>query len=265
MTSQQEQMDPDARVEALREAIEAYVTGESGIRFEALARFAGPLFDLFDVTWRADAATEPAARDEEELSTMIAVLDTARLLWAYFGLDEEESVKWLPELEDALLGTGAGDEERTNLLVLLSLLEEHWHSFTETDRVDALQIPGYVLPKFEELLDAYSDDEHRLPSQGPSTYGPADLTLPEALAAFAEPLLHDTSVETEPERVQERMERAQAYWDLATAAPNDFDVQLERIVSTFAQDDVDERTIRDEAKEMVARFRTLFPEYEGPS
>lgn len=245
-------------VAALREALDVYVTGRSGIRFDALVRFAGPLFDLYDVEWRAGDGLDALSRDEQELTTMLAVLDTARLLWSFFTLEDDSSLEMLPKLEDAMLGRGAGDEERSNLLVLLSLLEEHRAAFTLEEREHAVDTPGYALPDFGVLLGAFQDRHGRLSHRNPSTFGPNLLELPEALALFAEPLLRDPAVEKNPHLVEERVERAQAYWDLATAPEEEFDERLNHMMDDFASTDAERSFIREEAERMMARYKNLF-------
>lgn len=243
----------------LREALDVYLSGRSGVRFQDLVRFAGPLFDLYDIEWRTTDAADSLERDREELSTMVAVLDTARLLWAFFSLDDERSVELLPNLEDALLGPGAGDEERSNLLILLSLLEEHWQTFTSMDRRRAEATPGYTLPDFETLLSDFSEGEDTSPSDERSRYGPERLELPEALALFAEPLLEDQAAKNDPDVLEERIARAQAYWDLAQAPRDQFEHELRRIQDEFSRSDFDAESVRREASRMVRRYRNLFP------
>lgn len=246
----------------LRDALDVYVSGRSGLRFEALARFAGPLFDLYDVDWKSD---EPHAADRDwaELTTMLAVLDTARLLWSFFTLDDEASLQMLPDLEDALLGRGAGDEERSDVLVLLSLMEGHWQQFTPEERAQAEQTPGYTLPPFELLLDEYEGRSSRDSFGEPVRYGPEGLDLPEALALFAQPLLEDPGVQKDPDGLEERIARAQAYWELAMAPPEEYETELARILQTFANNPEEHDAIRREARIMMQRYRRLFPERPG--
>lgn len=248
----------ERRIALLREALDVYLTGRSGIRFEALIRFAGPLFDLYDVNWRVNDRKDTLSRDRDELATMVAILDTARLLWAFMELDDREHLNLLPKLEDALLGPRAGDEERSNLLVLLSLLEEHWASFSPEQRREALDTTGYALPTFDMLLDEYQGRQP-LPTRHRATNGPDDLDLPEALATFARPLLDDPAIAEQPDLLENRIERAQAYWDLATSDEAEFDRQLQRILETFADTEREQASIRKEAHRMVARFHKLFP------
>lgn len=250
--------DHRQQVDALKEALDVYISGRSGIRFDALMRFAGPLFDLYDVDWRTDDGISALSRDRQELSTMVAVLDAARLLWAFFALDDEANLEGLPELEDALLGTSAGDEERSNLLVLLSLLEEHWQSFSPEERAQAEDTPGYTLPPFDTLLANFADTVRRLPRGTRKTYGPERLDLPEALAVFAEPLLEDEDVRHNPDLIEERIARAQAYWDLANTPEDLYEEELARIENSFAGPSADPSDIRLEAERMVSRYHELF-------
>lgn len=251
------------RVGSLKEALEVYLSGRSGIRFEELVRFAGPLFDLYDIDWRTRDTTDSFARDSEELSTIVAVLDAARLLWAFFALDEEDSVTRLPELEDAMLGRAAGDEERSNLLILLSLLEEHWHSFSAEDRRRAESTPGFALPSFEVLVSEFArSGERPRPARG-DLYGPDRLELPEALALFAEPLIQDPAAKSDPDVLEERVARAQAYWELARMPEEQFDDALGRLADALSGPELDPEAVREEAVRMVRRYRRLFPEGTG--
>lgn len=252
----------DDDIRALREALDVYVSGRSGLRFEALARFAGPLFDLYEVDWKS---TEPAAgdRDRTELTTMLAVLDTARLLWSFFLLDDEKGLQMLPELEDALLGRGAGDEERSNVLVLLSLMEGHWYQFTSDERAEAARTRGFTLPPFEALLNEYQGRTPGQPAHDDRRYGPQDLDLPEALALFAEPLLEDARVDDDPDVLEQQIARAQAYWELATAPPHEYEAELARILEAFADTTHEREAVRREAHAMVERYHRLFPERPG--
>lgn len=247
---------------ALREALDVFVSGRSGLRFELLARFAGPLFDLYEVDWRSE---DPAAasRDRDELSTMLAVLETARLLWAFFQLDEEKSLQMLPELEDALLGRGAGDEERSNVLVLLSLMEGHWQQLTASEPAEGESVPGYALPAFDRLLDEYLGRSPEMPVSDRSPVGSDESDLPEALALFAQPLLEAPGVQGDPNALERQVALAQAYWELALAPSEEYEMELARIFDAFAGTASERDAIRQEAAEMMQRYRRLFPERPG--
>ncbi len=249
-------------LQALREALNVYLSGQSGIRFESLAQFAGPLFDLYELDWRAlDSA--PGARDRDEIATMVAVLDTARLLWSFFSLDEEKSLQMLPELEDALLGRHARDEERSNVLVLLSLLEEHWHQFSPAARASAEDTPGFTLPSFETLIAEYNDRLRSTIVEDDDRFGPEKLDLPEAIALFAQPLLEEHAAGNDPDVLESRVARAQAYWELANAPAERYEHELTRILDAFAGNASERKAIRAEARRMVIRYRDLFSERPG--
>lgn len=262
MTDSRQHNDSERDLRAAREALDVYVSGRSGLRFEALARFAGPLFDLYDVDWKAEDGSA-VVRDRNELATMVAVLDTARLLWSFFLLDDEENLQMLPELEDALLGPGAGDEERSNVLVLLSLMEGHWHQFTPEERAKAERTPGFTLPPFEELLREYEGKSRSEPVTDETRYGPQHLDLPEALALFAQPLLERPEVQENPDALETQIARAQAYWELAVAPPEEYELELARVLNAFAETDRERDVIRQEARAMVQRYHRLFSERPG--
>lgn len=246
-------------VRALREALHVYLTGQAGIRFESLARFAGPLFDLYDLDWRV-SDRKGDARGREELATMVAVLDTARLLWSYFSLDEESSLQMLPELEDALLGRYAGDEDRSNVLVLLSLLEEHWQQLSPSERAYAEDTPGFALPPFETLLSDYNEGLRSSRHDEDDLFGPDKLDLPEAIALFAQPLLESAEPEDDPDAFEARIARAHAYWELAKTPPDEYEAALARVLDTFASDQQERNALRAEAGRMLDRYHALFPE-----
>lgn len=259
MISQRNGNDAGTDLRRLRGTVDHYLSGRSGIRYEMLAQFADPLFDLYELDWRnIDGSGED--RDRDELTTMVAVLDTARLLWSFFSLDEEANIQMLPELEDALVGRQAGDEERSNVLVLLSILEEHWRQFSPTERAYAEDTPGFTLPSFEILIAEYTNRTDSIPTEWKKQFGLEQMDLPDALALFAQPLIDDPGLDENPEVLETRIARAQAYWDLATTPPDDYERELSRIVEEFADNQNQRKAIRVEARRMVARYRELFIE-----
>lgn len=248
---------PGNDVELLKERLDVYIDGRSGIQFESLARFASPLFDLYDLDWRS---VDPSARsrDQDEIAVMVAVLDTARLLWSFFLLDDQNGLQVLPELEDALLGRGAGDDDRRNVLMLLSLLEEHWQKFSATERAVAEDTPGFTLPSFRTLIDDYTNKLDPASLESRRRFGLEDLEFPEALALFAQPLLDDPALENDPDAFALQIARAQAYWDLAVTPPEKFEANLSKILETFADNPAERVAIQAEARRMVTRYRDLF-------
>ena len=235
-----------------------YLSNRSGIRFEALTQFAEPLFDVYDIDWHEDEGYDARSRNGGEWATIVAVLDTARLIWAYFSLGKEKRDSMLPHFENILLGMDAGEEEHQNLLLLLTIMEKRWLSISPEDRARAMDTPGYVLPTFEALLAHFVGIRDPFPSFSTLSLGVEESNLPEVLARFAEPLLQDPVISRDPEQIEERIERAQAYWELATAPPSEFDERLQQIEKAFALSEDDRVAIREEAQWMVSRFKGLF-------
>jgi len=257
MSDTQKNDHPKKDLKSLEERLEVYIDRRSGLQFESLARFAGPLFDLYELDWRS---VNPSAgvRDRNELAIMVAVLDTARLLWSFFLLEDETGLQVLPELEDALLGRHAGEDDRRNVLMLLSVLEDHWQQFSPTDRALAEDTPGFSLPSFRTLIDEYTNilDSSQIESR--DRFGLENLEFPEALALFAQPLLEDPSLENDPDAFAVQIARAQAYWDLATTPADEYQAALHRILEAFADSPNEKMAIQAEAHRMVARYQDLF-------
>lgn len=249
---------PKRDLESLEERLDVYIDGRSGLQFEFLARFAGPLFDLYDLDWRS-VHPSGCVRDRDELAIMVAVLDTARLLWSFFLLEDEVGLQVLPELENALLGHDAGEDDRRDVLMLLSVLEDHWQQFSPSDRALAEDTPGFALPSFRTLIDEYTNrlDASHIERRDGSRL--ENLEFPEALALFAQPLLEDPTLENDPDAFAVQIARAQAYWDLATTPDDKYQAALHRILEAFADSPTERMAIQAEAHRMVARYQDLFP------
>lgn len=240
--------------------LEDYLNGRSGISFEVLTSFAEPLFDLYELDPRSNKDMGKEARSASEMALMLAVLETARLFWAYFLLEQDVSERFLPDFEARLIGDQASEDERMDFLELIGIMAEHWDSFGPDQRKAAV-VPGHPLPPFNRLLDEYgvlhSSDATVAVSP---RYGPDKLELPEALALFARPLLDDPEIIEDPDLLEETLARAHAYWDLAQTSSSEYKYRLASIISTFARDENDSKRIKKEARFMVERFLQLFPE-----
>ncbi len=254
-------MPGQAPLAGLREALQAYLDGKTGIRFATLAHFAEPLFNLYEIDPRASLNTDRSSRDAEELATLLSVLETARLLWGYFLLDETVSRSYFPELERCLLGCNADEEERSDFLTLLSIMEDHYFSMAATERT-AARVPGYALPPFGALLENYDASSSAGESfPGIDTrYGPDALELPDALALFARPLLDNLEALDDPDAFENTLARANSYWDLAQTPRDAFEVRLDHIARSYGRTPPEMQRIKQEALEMVSRFHELFPE-----
>jgi hypothetical protein len=81
----------------------------------------------------------------------------------------------------------------------------------------------------------------------------------EARALFAQPLLEQ---ETDPDELEEVMERADDYWTLAQLQGLEREAYLTEIVEANAIDADEAAAIRAEAEQMIARFQQLFANHD---
>lgn len=234
--------------------VRALTTNETGIRFESLALFAEPLFDLYDLD--PAAAFELHQRPDEADEATIAVMEAARVLWAYFSLSEADRDARHPALAEFLLGPAATPEDEADLDMLLDTVASHWDALAPEDLVLAEDDEHPVLD-FDALL-AHPAFAHAEGGQSTHrTYGPEQLSEMEARALFAQPLLERLA---DPDAFDSAMERADEYWTLAQLHGVEREAYLDELLEALALDEAEAERLRDEAAEMVARFQTLFPE-----
>jgi hypothetical protein len=234
--------------------VRALVDNETGVRFESLALFADPLFELYDLD--AGAAFELHASPDEADETTVAVMEAARLLWAYYSLTERERADRRGALTGFLAGPHATPEDEADLDALLDAVESHWNTLTDEDVELAEDVEAETLG-FDALLE---HPAFALPTGDPPserTFGSDRLSEMEARALFAQPLLERVD---DPDALETAMERADDYWTLAQLQGLERDVYLDEIVGANALDADEAAAIRAEAEEMILRFRTLFPD-----
>ncbi len=231
------------------------VNADTGVRFDSLTLFAEPLFELFDpdVSHAFSLQTEPESADEGT----IAALEAARLFWAYFSLPIEERTDASTALARNLLGPSASPEEEADFDLLLDRMSEQWDMQADEDIELAESTPARTLD-FDELL------QHPLyaveAGQVGDTYGPGHLPETEARALFAQPLLNQAE---DLDDMEDAIERATAYWELAQLPFDVREDRLEALLVTLASASVERGQLRDEAHTMIARFEDLFPEHSG--
>ncbi len=226
------------------------VEGETGVQYESLALFAEPLFGVYELD-AADAfrlRTEPDAVADDT----VALLETARVLWAFFSLPPQERSHKRPALAAQLVGDDPSEEDWMGLDGLLQTVEVHWQALLP-EEIEAAQSTGHPVLGFDELL------HHPAFRVGPEDddathagYGEAGLSEIEARAQFAQPLLEDPALMDDPDAFEDALQRADAYWALARDAGPD----AEAAAKEFADGDAGEES---EALEMIQRFRELFP------
>ncbi len=239
----------------LTEQLDAYLSGASGVPFEALIWFCEPLFDLYDADPRALAEPDRRERDAQELSLQISVLDTGRLLLSYLLLEPERHAGALPRLQERLLGRAPTENERRDLDELLHIMQERLAAFDQRYR-RMLQRVRKDLPPFAHLLEQYAPEPTDEASAGGERFGPDRLDLPEALALFARPLLDEFNAE-DPDALEDQLALSHAYWDYAQASREDQAEILHLIERTFAVRPAEARAW---AERMTRRFFELFPE-----
>ena len=230
----------------------ALVDGETGVLYESLALFAEPLFGIYELD-ASDAfrlRTDPGAVADDT----VALLETARVLWAFFSLPPSERAHKRAALASQLVGDEPSDEDWMGLDGLLETVEIHWQALLP-EEIEAAQSTGHAVLGFDDLL------HHPAFRVGPEAedathagFGATSLSEIEARALFAQPLLEDPALMDDPDAFENAMQRADAYWALARDAGAD----AEAAATEFAEGDADEAA---EAMLMIQRFRELFPEH----
>ncbi len=242
--------------------LRAFRTDETGLSFASLALFAEPLFDLYDLDPAAafDLFEHPDDADE----ATVAVLEAARVLWAYLSLPPKARAARHDALAAFLLGPDPEPGDEADLDRLLDAAETHWDALTPDDVALAEGVDAETLG-FDALLAhpafAHAAEDHTAEgaAEHPDepTYGPNRLGEMEARALFAQPLLED---ETDLDALDAAMERADEYWTLAHLRGPKREAHLDEIVEAFAADEAGAAALRAEAERMAERFGSLFPE-----
>ncbi len=251
-------LDPDTVAAFDGAAAEAFATrkarlsrvlvgGETGVLYESLALFAEPLFGLYDLD-ASDAfrlRTEPDAVGDDT----VALLETARVLWAFFSLPPSERAHQRSALAAQLVGDEVGDDEMMGLDGLLDTAEIHWQAMLP-EEIEMAQQTGHPVVGFEDLLHhpafrvgvEAEDASH-------AGYGPDGLSETEARALFAQPLLDDPEVLLDADAFEAALARADDYWSLGRDGGDP--------AAYASETDAD----AEEAARMAARFAELFPEH----
>jgi hypothetical protein len=236
--------------------VRSLVNEETGLRFEPLVLFAEPLFDMYDLDPGEAFALRQNPDDADE--AVVAVVEAARLLWAYFRLSPAEQLDRHATLASFLLGPEHSIEEEADLEHLIDRMREQWDLLMPEDRQLAESAEAPTLG-FDDLVahPAFAAG-HAVEERG--TYGPENLSELEAQALFAQPLLDSAS---EPDEMEAALERASAYWELAHRRGAVRESLRSELVQQFGITAGERRRIEKEADEMLARFDQLFPEHRA--
>lgn len=250
---------PASPLEARREHLTAaLLDGETGVQFESLVLFAEPLFSQYglDIAEAFEMRTDTKAVSDEAL----ALLETARMLWAFFSLPPAERAPRRPALTEQLIGASPTEEERLDLATLLNTAEVHWQALLPTE-IEAAQKTGHRTLDFDALREhpAFRMGEPGEPASAVG-FGPTGLSEAEARALFAQPLLEDPDVLTDPDAFETALSRAEAYWTLICSLNGNVDEDIRRFARREAASKEEQKAVEREAHDMLNRFRELFPE-----
>lgn len=255
-------MSPESASSSPQQSLEAYLDDAMGVRFDALSRFAQPLFELYGIDLQASLAKPHSARSNKEVNVLLTVLDTARLLWAYFSLNPGDQDEHADELKACLVGPMPDADAEDSYRELMELMRERWTALPDSLRHHAQAAAPSTLPSFERLLDQHGGPmQNDADNHAGEGYGADQLEKPEALALFAQPLLEDPQIHADPEALEQRMALATAYWELAHAAPSRRDDRLQTLLHRFADSPDEREALEQEAHDMLQRFEDLFPEH----
>ena len=221
--------------------------GETGVEFAALALFAEPLFSLYDLD-PADAfrvATEPEATADDT----VALLETARVLWAFLSVPVGERSHKRQALAAQLVGESPSEEDWLALDGLIDSAEVYWKAMGP-DEVETAEQTEHETLDFDALL------HHAAFRVGAdldeADFAPDAMSDVEARAVFAQPLVDAAGAD--PDALDAALARADDYWTFAQTAPAD----ASAAGRAFARDNAGASA--EEAEQMVRRYRDLFPE-----
>lgn len=228
--------------------IDALVSGATGVQYHALALFAEPLFTLYDLdpTEAFALLTDPDSTGDDA----VALMETARVLWAFFSLPTASRGHRRQALVEQLVGGEAEEDDMLGLDGVIEAAEVHWQALLP-EEIEMAQSTDHPVLAFDDLLHhpafRVADD----PDPAHAGYGGGELSETEARALFAQPLLEDPEVMLDADAFDSALERADAYWEAAVAGDSP-----EAVAKELGDDgDVDE------ARQMLARFAELFPEH----
>ena len=230
-------------------------SGQTGVQFESRVLFAEPLFATYELDMAEAFALK--ADPDAALPEVLAVLETARMLWAFFSLPLEQRVKRRTALAAQLVGPEPSEEDWISIESLLDTVEPYWQAMLPQE-IDAAQQTGHPVLDFDALLEhpAFS----LVHEQAGRGYGPEALGEIEARALFSQPLLDDPATLIDDTAFETAMERASAYWALAQQPPALREETLSETVKALANGSGKAEEIKAEACRMVERFHALFPE-----
>ena len=228
-------------------------SGETGVQFASLALFAEPLFSLYELD--PEDAFRLATEPETVADDTVALLETARVLWAFLTLPTSEQGHRRQALAAQLVGDDPSEDDWLALDGLLDAARPYWAAM-EADEVAAAEETGHETLAFDALLH---HPAFRVGSEADDAshagFGPDVLSDVEARALFAQPLLDAVDPGADADAFEDALARADAYWAFAREHTGTDPAAAGR---TFAREHPG--TSAEEAEAMVRRYHELFPE-----
>ena len=235
----------------------ALLAGETGLQFENLVLFAEAAFRRFEL----DLADAFALRQDSDAADpeVVAMLEAARLMWAYFELPPSGRARRRIALAVHLLGAEPSEDDWVEVEAVLDATEPYWEAMLPEERVAARQ-EGVKWLEWDELTahPAYRLDEEA--GELARGYGQDGLSELEARALFAQPLLENAAESGDADALEAAMDRASRYWQVAHAPDDDREDALSDALDALAQTPDERPALADEARRMLARYRELFAE-----
>jgi hypothetical protein len=235
----------------------ALLAGETGLRFDSLVLFAEPAFQRFELDL-ADAFALREAPDAAD-AEVVAMLEAARLMWAYFELPPAGRARRRIALAVHLLGAEPSEDDWVEVEAVLDATEPYREAMLPEERAAARQ-SGVEWLDWDALTEHPS---YRLDEEGHDVargYGRDGLSELEARAAFAQPLLETAAASGDADALEAAMERASHYWHVAQTPEEDRTNALADAVAALAPTPEERPAVADEARRMVARYHELFGE-----
>ena len=238
-------------IESVQITLDLYKSGKSGVPIHTLWKFAHPILDHYQLNLTSTPHTDVTTANLDDMTLILDILETASMIWDHCSLSGEDRASSLEVLTLNLLGHDTDPSENEQFLQLLQTMESLWTSLVSDSIAMDPSPEALATPSFGEPTSTPDLEQH-------ISYGPNQLDMPEAFALFSRPLIEDEAFQLDPSHLEEAMTRAQAYWDLAHAPRDEFELHLQAVIAHLGS--TSPRTVKAEARLMMDRFDALFPE-----
>lgn len=257
LTPHEPSVTEDLLYEKRSRLIQALLDNETGVRFESLVLFAEPLFSLYEVD--AGEAFQLYSDPEAVSDETIALLETARILWAFFTLPPDQRAHARTRLATQLIGEAPTDDEWIDLEGLIDSMTVHWKALLDEEIREA-EATDHPTLAFRELLQHDAFRIGGAKEQHPAGFGPDALSETEARARFAQPLFESREVLLDADAFERAVHRSDALWTLAHTSNGNPEAQITAYAREYSTSESEHKVLEDQARAMIKRYRELFPE-----